>query len=62
MYIGGDYVFNLFNFAGLNISMIGAFLYAFINFTEDNSNSNNRKSMLVREKVTTIKKKSELKE
>jgi hypothetical protein len=59
MYVGGDYIFNMFNFAGLNISMVGAFYYAYVNFTDDNGSSGKQKS--VGDK-TPIKKKSELKE
>lgn len=37
MYVGGDYIFNVTNFFGLNLSMFGAFLYTYFNFSEEHA-------------------------
>ncbi|RWS13735.1 UDP-N-acetylglucosamine/UDP-glucose/GDP-mannose transporter-like protein [Dinothrombium tinctorium] len=34
MYVGGDYIFNLYNFIALNLTMFAAFYYTYINLTE----------------------------
>ena len=37
MYVGGDYIFNVTNFFGLNLSLFGAFLYTYFNFSDEHS-------------------------
>lgn len=37
MYVGGDYIFNMTNFFGLNLSLFGAFLYTYFNFSDEHS-------------------------
>jgi len=32
MFIGGDYVFQFYNFVGINISVLGSFLYTYVTF------------------------------
>jgi len=42
MYVGGDYIFNVTNFFGLNLSMFGAFLYTYFNFSEEHAKATNK--------------------
>ena len=39
MYVGGDYIFNMYNFIGLNISMVGAIYYTYVNFKDERRKS-----------------------
>ena len=54
MYVGGDYIFNVTNFFGLNLSMFGAFLYTYFNFSEEHNKVNKKETDDKEEKETLI--------
>lgn len=58
MYIGGDYVFSLVNFVGLNISMVGSLIYSYVTFVQKESGRKWRWKRRNFREVSQLKKKN----
>ena len=59
MYVGGDYIYNFYNFFGLNLSLFGAFLYTYFNFSDEHSQEQTIKARSRKDKSKKEKNKIE---
>lgn len=55
MFIGGDYIYNVYNFIGLNVSLLGGFAYSYVSF-KDNTKAKDKTEVEILNKGTYISK------